>query len=463
MFESKKSKKIEHLEKENKKLIERITTLENKIDKRPSDYEKEAIQSSKKAAEYRNKTKNRYDQSEIILENIKTVQSEINEKLETIKSIKEEISKNKEQSQSTTSEIIEKSNELIEKISTIQDVLENHPELSEDVSELDTLLNKVEEDASKGNTIYKGIVSKKTEIDELYREIIGYTDEDEDGEQVEIEGIKDKLENTYNQLNIKSKELDNKLDDLNEKSDEKVNLFIENNKERIDEVINSSKSEYDNINDRIKSLLPDALTAGLSSAFINKKDEEVKLYEEYKGKFSKGIRNLTIVAILPIAISVYSLLTGVELSEVISRAPKIILSFMPIYIPLIWITISANKKVNLSKRLIEEYSHKQVLSMTIEGLSNQIDNIEDDTISEELRIKLLNNFLFVSSENPGKLISNYHKSDNPFLNFLEKDKISGLTKKRKTVLERTEDKAMEVIEKVVDEVTDTATSKLKDI
>lgn len=462
MFESKKSKKIEHLEKENKKLINRITTLENKIDKRPSDYEKEAIQASKKAAEYRNKAKIRYEQSEKILENITTVQSEINEKLETIKSIKEEISKNKQQSQSTTSEIIENSNELIEKITTIQNVLENHPELSEEVNELETLLNKVEEDASKGNTIYKGIVSKKTEIDELYREIIGYTDEDENGEQVEIEGLKGKLENTYNQLNIKSKELDSKLDELNEKSDEKVNLFIENNKERIDETINSSKLEYETINDRIKSLLPDALTAGLSSAFIKKKDEEVTLYEEYKRKFGKGIRNLTIVAILPVTISIYSLLNGVGLSVVIERAPKILLAFLPIYIPLIWITISANKKVNLSKRLIEEYSHKQVLSMTIEGLSNQINEIEDNAVSEELRIKLLNNFLFVSSENPGKLISDYQKSDNPFLNFLERDN-KKIFNKRKSIVKRTEDKVMDVAEKMVDSVTDVVTDKLNDM
>jgi len=462
MFEGKKSKKIEHLEKENQKLIERITKLEFKIDKRPSDYEREAIQASKKAAEYRNKTEKRFNQSEIILKNIKTIQLEVDNKLETIKRIEHEVNNINEQSQSSKTEIAERSNELLDKISTIQVILDNHPELSEEVVELETLLNQVEEDASKGNTIYKGILSKKTEIDELHREIIGYTEENEEGEQVKIEGLKNELEKTYNLLNIQSKELDNKLDELNEKSDAKVDDFIENNEKRIEEIINSSKSEYESINDRIKSLLPDALTAGLSSAFINKKDEEVKLYEEYKIKFSKGIRNLTIVAILPVAISVYSLLNGAELSEVIERTPKIILAFLPFYIPLVWITISANKKVNLSKRLIEEYSHKQVLSMTIEGLSNQINDIEDGVISEELRIKLLNNFLFVSSENPGKLISDYQKSDNPFLNFLERDK-KKIVNKGKSITKRAEDKAMDVAEKVVDTVTDAVTNKLDNI
>jgi hypothetical protein len=124
---------------------------------------------------------------------------------------------------------------------------------------------------------------------------------------------------------------------------------------------------------------------------------------------------------------------------------------MPLYIPLIWTTISANKKVNLSKRLIEEYSHKQVLSMTIQGLSNQIDELDNDDIAEELRTQLLASFLKVTSENPGKLISDYQKSDNPMLNFFDRDR---KVKKGKKNIDSAEEKATELVVDAVESLTD---------
>jgi hypothetical protein len=53
-------------------------------------------------------------------------------------------------------------------------------------------------------------------------------------------------------------------------------------------------------------------------------------------------------------------------------------------------------------------------------LSKQIENINDSDISGDLRIKLLYNILEVNSENPGKLISDYNKSDHPLMDALDK-------------------------------------------
>jgi len=97
-----------------------------------------------------------------------------------------------------------------------------------------------------------------------------------------------------------------------------------------------------------------------------------------------------------------------------------VLSILPLYIPIVWLAYSSNKKINLSKRLIEEYTHKEVLSKTFEGLSKQIENIEDKEVSSELKIKLLHNILSVSSENPGKLISDYNTADHPLMDALDK-------------------------------------------
>jgi len=440
MFDGKNSKKIEYLEDERRKLWERLSELEKQVAEKPSDIEKEARQASKKAAEYRNRAEERFNQASEIHSKLVNIETEIDEKLSDIKS-------NHTKSIEVSNDLLENSTNLSNLVIRISEVLEDHPEIEQEIDKLDELILKIEENSSKANTTYKGILTKKTEIDELHREILGYEDEDEDGEIITVEGLKKELETSYNQLTEISENLEENLENLKGTSKGQYDDFIKTNQDSLDSIKSNSKKEYDKINKQIESLLPNALTAGLSSAFITKKGEEEELYNEYKKSFNNGILYISLSALLPIGISIFYLLSGATLTDTIERAPKIMLAFLPLYIPLIWTTISSNKKVNLSKRLIEEYSHKQVLSMTIEGLSKQIENIEDADMSEELRIKLLNTFLNVTSENPGKLILNYQKSDNPILNFFDRDK-----KKDKTIVDTLKDSAKDIIEKAADEI-----------
>lgn len=451
MFDGKNSKKIEYLEEERKKLWERLLKLEKQVAEKPLDIEREAKQASKKAAEYRNKTEERLNQAIEIQSKLTIIETEIDKKLADIKS-------KHSRSIEVSNKLLENSTSLSNLVTRISEVLDEHPEIEQEINQLDELIAKIEENSSKANTTYKGILTKKTEIDELHREILGYEDEDEDGEIITVDGLKKELEISYNNLTVTSEHLEENLESLKNSSKVQYDNFIKNNQDDLDKIKSNSKSEYDKINKQIESLLPNALTAGLSSAFVTKKSEEEELYKEYKKSFNNGILYISLSALLPIGISIFYLLSGATLTDTIERAPKIMLAFLPLYIPLIWTTISANKKVNLSKRLIEEYSHKQVLSMTIEGLSKQIENIEDADMSEELRIKLLNSFLNVTSENPGKLILNYQKSDNPILNFFDRDK-----KKDKTIVGTLKDSTKDIIEKAADEIEEGIVNKGKEL
>lgn len=442
MFDGKNSKKIEFLEIERTKLWDRVLQLEKLVEEKPSDIEKEAKQALKKASEYRNRIEDRLTEANNMHLKIVEIEEDIDNKII-------EITSKHSEAFETSNELIINSDKLATFLDRISEVLEEHPNIEDEIEEIDVLITKIDENSSKANTTYKGILSKKTEIDELHREILGYEDEDENGETIVIDGLKIELENAYDKLNDTADNLKLNLSELEEISQGQYDDFIIKNQESLDVTKTNSKSEYDKINKKIESLLPNALTAGLSSAFVSKKMEEEILYNEYKTNFSRGILYISLAALLPIAISVFYLWSGASLSETIDKAPKVMLAFLPLYIPLIWITISANKKVNLSKRLIEEYSHKQVLSMTIEGLSKQIENIEDSEISEELRIKLLNSFLNVTSENPGKLILDYQKSDNPILNFFDRDR-----KKGKSIVQTLEDSTKDIIEKAADEIED---------
>lgn len=74
----------------------------------------------------------------------------------------------------------------------------------------------------------------------------------------------------------------------------------------------------------------------------------------------------------------------------------------------------------MAKRLAEEYAHKEALSKTFQGLEEQISRLDNSETAAELKIKLLYNLVSVSAENPGKLIPNYNKADNPLMEFLDK-------------------------------------------
>ena len=172
------------------------------------------------------------------------------------------------------------------------------------------------------------------------------------------------------------------------------------------------------------------MTAGLSSAYSTKKTEETAEQVKLVKRLNWGIFGLILVSLIPFAVSIKSISDGLALDEVLTRMPRLVLAILPLYIPVMWVAYSANRKMNLLKRLIEEYSHKEVISKTFEGLSKQINDIEDSETSSDLRLKLLYNILEVSSENPGKLISNYNKSDHPIMDALDKSvKLSNAVEK----------------------------------
>lgn len=325
----------------------------------------------------------------------------------------------------------------------------NYAAYTEKLKKLVDLSNSADESSTKIEAIIKQLTARKKEIDETYYEIFGYTTTDEaSGVITIITGKKDELEKSYT-------ELKSNLDDF----------AVKKNKE-FNDTLTKWKDEYSSTLNKIESLLPNALTVGLSYAYSDKKDAEIKESAALEKDFKKYVGGLIFISFIPFVISIYLLITGVTLDAAILKMPRLVLSIFPLYIPVLWVAYSANRKMNLSKRLIEEYTHKEVLSKTFEGLSKQIQSIEDADISADLKTRLLYNILEVSSENPGKLISDYNKSDHPLMDALDKSvkltnaidhlsKIPGMSKlvnvldnKSKKVLEKEAKKAASGIDKV---------------
>lgn len=430
-----------YLDDERKKLWKKVIELQDLIDKKTSDYEKESAQASRKCAEFRNRCEAANKQADIIVSNLHKTESEINQSnvvanIEEIQAFYEELSPSKDR--------------INNKIAELDTLFASYATYAERLKNLDTLSNTADETATKVDAIFKHISLRKKEIDQVYIEVFGYTDTDTDtNEEKEVPGLKDELDLAY--VNLKKDFL----------------AFSDSSKLEIKNTLKAWDDSYQSALGKIESLLPRALTTGLSYAYSEKKSAEIDESKALAKVFIYAVLGLIIISLIPFGVSIYQLNYGMPLDEAILQMPRLVLSIVPLYVPVLWVAVSSNRKMNLSKRLIEEYTHKEVLSKTFEGLATQIQNLDDSEISTELKTRLLYNILEVSSENPGKLISDYNKSDHPLMDALDKSmkltnsidyltKIPGMSKlvevldsKSKEIVENAADKAVTGLEKAV--------------
>src|SRR5690554_4822663 len=416
------AQKIKSLERTTEKLFNIQNTLADRIKqlgndlieatKSSPDYEKEAKEASRRTSEFKNKAYQTLEEAKeflasieshnSIIENNKIVSGEL---IEKIKSDFESFNNENNSALENLNALNERIEQLNETISTFENTIENHPDLESEIIELETSITKIKENESKSSQLIKSITNRKIELQTLYNEILGYEEEDDEGNITKVNGSKQELLESLDGLEERVSDYKVEFDELEKNTSDRTTNLLKVNSEKISEQINGWEDKYEKLNKKIESLLPNAVTAGLSHAFSKKKEDEDKSYEKHKKQFGYGIAGMIAVSLIPFLISVFTLFGNDSLDVIINRAPKLVIAILPLYIPVLWLSISSSKKMNLSKRLIEEYAHKEVLSKTFEGLSRQIHDLEEDNISKELKLKLLQDFLQMYSENPGKLRS----------------------------------------------------------
>lgn len=484
IFESDKTlKRVSALEKGYEKLNKTSLSISEQFSgfkqslaeylKRSPEFEKDARQASKKASEYRNKAAETLEAIGGLLdtivaqrENINVIKEEIDGLVTNLNEDYNSIKAEKDEVEIAKNDILGKIEAIEQSISEVEKTFSAYPDLSKNLQELDNFHSQVEENFNKTNQLFRTITARKNDIDKVYFEIIGFEEENtETGEKTNVPGLKEELEQAYDNLNEKSEELEEKIGIIEKNTKDKYDLFITGSTQSNEKLAKTWEDKFTEIDNKIQSLLPNALTAGLSHAFSKKKEDEDASYEKHKSQFGWGIIGLIIVSCIPFGLSIYFLKDGKEWDYIIDKIPRIVIAIIPLYLPVLWLAFASSKKMNLSKRLIEEYSHKEVLSKTFEGLSRQINSLDDDDVSEELRIKLLQNFMQVYSENPGKLISNYETSDHPIMEVLDQSykletaveklkKIPGLDKVSK-ILETRSEKILQKSEDMVESGLDT--------
>lgn len=435
--------RIAALEKELTAIKASLSNLQNaqgEIQTLKTDFQNQLLEASKRSPDYEIEARRSSEMAKELNLNAQQSVIEINELKEKLIEFETEISQSKAglvTSLETLQEYIENAEQLKndlsekhslvsegvnstnEKIERFEEIFQNHPDLEGEIENFEDIILKVRDSEAKASQLVKGINSRVIELETLYNQILGFIEKDENDEDRIVPGLKQELENAFNGLDSKRAYLESEYEKIEKGTIYSFGKFSEEFNAKSENQLKIWEAKYTNLNKKIEGLLPNALTAGLSYAFSEKKNDEIQSHENYKNQFQKAIIGLIVVSTIPFIISVYSIVKEIPMDIIINRIPKIVTAILPLYIPVLWFAISSSKKMNLSKRLIEEYTHKEVLSKTYEGLSRQIENLEGDETAFDLKTKLLQNFLLMYSENPGKLISDYNKTDHPIMELLE--------------------------------------------
>lgn len=371
----------------------------------------ELKQSCKKSTEYKNKIISNFNETSKKIEEINNTYTDfLNKnkliddailKINEVSSKGDDLKKLEESLQKGISENQETSNNLSKKVIDAEQLFSDIEEKGETVNET----------FEKIDNLLQQSLKLKTEIATKHQKIFGYKTVDKNsGEETFVQGTLGELDNCYKNTQMGFQKLKEEFESFKEKE----------------------KLETNNIKNKIKALLPDAMTAGLSGAFEEKRKSENMALTNATQTFSRLLWAMAIIALIPFGIYVYWLYIGKELDFVIGNTLNVSIAFLPLYAPFVWLAIHLNKKINLSKKLIEEYCYKETISKTVEGLSNQIKQIDDGKTSKLLHTKLLTLLLETSADNPGKYITQYDKCDNPAIELLTRlEKMSHLNIKAK--------------------------------
>lgn len=245
--------------------------------------------------------------------------------------------------------------------------------------------------------------------------------------KADIDFIQNDINSTYKQLHDIVMNFTQKLTDLDEFY---VKIFgtVENNQrigglqqeikdrqKQLDEYNEEQKTKFKSLKDEIENLLKDATNASLASS-----------YEKSKESYKWAIYGWNAIFILSMLSIVGVAFWGfMEVADKLSEPLAIlgaILVRLPFYIPLAWLAIFSTQRRNESKRLQEEYKHKETLARSFIGYKKQIDEIQSDLSQDNINLakKLMENLVEMTNENPNKALDKVKKDNTPTTELLEK-------------------------------------------
>lgn len=184
---------------------------------------------------------------------------------------------------------------------------------------------------------------------------------------------------------------------------------IKEQEEQIDLSVEFNNKKQDDLFNKIEGLLKGASTVALAKAFNEHKDSFNTSNKIWLGLFVASVTSMMIFTLLAFKDGTY------ELQDMW----KYTLGNLPFLGGAIWIAIYSSKQRSQNKRLQQEYAFKEDVAKIYYGLKQEIEDLGTTEIGKKLNTKMLETILFVVGDNPSKTLdSSSHNDKGPVLEAL---------------------------------------------
>ncbi len=272
-----------------------------------------------------------------------------------------------------------------------------------------TFLRQKEEVFNEVSRNLEYIQERRNQIDEAYKRILG------DPKDSSFVPIEKRIENASSKVNraiesiefraMRLREKQKKLEDFFEKvfgTSNEGGEVVDSLDHKVDEALKKSENllgeqnqKCDVLFDRIEALLPGATAVGLTKSF-----------SEMRKSFEKSIKiwNLSFVVsiafMLLIAFTIFvgeshdgkltwewgALVATADSTRSFECVAKRVLSLLPFYIPCIWFAVFSAKRRSESRRLEQEYAHKESVASSYENYRKQAEMLAKEGIKMEEKL-----------------------------------------------------------------------------
>lgn len=252
------------------------------------------------------------------------------------------------------------------------------------------------------------IETKILEIDDLYKRLFEWTD----GKIA----IKSSIDDSKSDFDTCLKDIESKKWSIN-LFHEKV--FGKKNEEWlivgwVDHKLDEQEIKFNTLYTKIEGLLPGATTTWLAKAYQDHKDSFFIPNIIWSVVFI-----ISLVFIIGVAFWNFKEFTSIE-SALLS-----LISRFPFFFAAIWLALYSSSQQSQTKRLEQEYAHKEALAKSFEWYKREIENLWEDNEVKEILNKLISNVVEMTWYNPSETLDKKHEWVSPPL----LDKIPSFSKK----------------------------------
>lgn len=259
--------------------------------------------------------------------------------------------------------------EIQQKHDEIQSFLTTQEENIQKINDFIITCEKtIEECNEKSNTIAK----KEDEITEIFSNLQSEFRNYQEKSKESIEQFEKQTEEKFtsydqkiNNLITESSNANNSTrDEFNESATQiqtDFNNYINQKKKEIEQQQIDTQKSYQELYEKIESLLPSATSAGLAKAFHDRT-------EELKGSQKSWIKVLVIAAFLIVIFGGIAFFTGSNITNLPDR--------LTILAGLVFIEEFARRNYNICTRLAENYAYKKAVALSYIGFKKELETIK---------------------------------------------------------------------------------------